>query len=158
MALYQSLTNSLYAGESGGGITASSTDTLTNKTITDSSNDVAANSLNSATTNIDVSSATAPSAGQVLTATSSTAATWQTPSSGGGGHGDIGAGGYFVNNSGSNLNNNITTAGNNLLFYKLDVSGNVANGGAVASAGTTWRNITGIAVPNTNVGFFTRIS
>jgi len=33
MALYQSLTNSLYAGEGSGGITASSTDTLTNKTI-----------------------------------------------------------------------------------------------------------------------------
>lgn len=38
--------------------------------------------LNSATTVVNVSSATAPSSGQVLTATSSTAATWQTPSSG----------------------------------------------------------------------------
>lgn len=40
--------------------------------------------LHSATTSINVSSATAPSAGQVLTATDSTHATWQTPSSGGG--------------------------------------------------------------------------
>jgi hypothetical protein len=37
----------------------------------------AANGLNSATTTIAVSSATAPTIGQVLTATSSTAATWQ---------------------------------------------------------------------------------
>ena len=36
------------------------------------------NALKSATTTIDVSSATAPSSGQVLTATSSTTATWQT--------------------------------------------------------------------------------
>jgi hypothetical protein len=42
------------------------------------------NALQSATTTINVSSATAPSAGQVLTATSGTAATWQTPSGGGG--------------------------------------------------------------------------
>lgn len=39
--------------------------------------------LNSATTVVNVSSAAAPSSGQVLTATSSTAATWQTPSAGG---------------------------------------------------------------------------
>jgi hypothetical protein len=39
--------------------------------------------LASATTTVNVSSATAPSSGQVLTATSSTTATWQTPSSGG---------------------------------------------------------------------------
>lgn len=35
--------------------------------------------LKSATTEVNVASATAPSSGQVLTATSSTAATWQTP-------------------------------------------------------------------------------
>lgn len=40
---------------------------------------VAAPALNSATTTVNVSSATAPSSGQVLTATSSTAATWQAP-------------------------------------------------------------------------------
>lgn len=41
------------------------------------------NALNSATTIVNVSSATAPSAGQVLTATDSTHATWQAPASGG---------------------------------------------------------------------------
>jgi len=39
----------------------------------------AALALRSATTNVEVYSATQPSSGQVLTATSSTAATWQTP-------------------------------------------------------------------------------
>lgn len=37
------------------------------------------NALKSATTTVDVSAATAPSSGQVLTATSSTTATWQAP-------------------------------------------------------------------------------
>jgi hypothetical protein len=41
------------------------------------------NALNSATTVVNVSSATAPTTGQILTATSGTAATWQTPSGGG---------------------------------------------------------------------------
>lgn len=44
----------------------------------------AALGLKTATTTVAVDSATAPSSGQVLTATSSTAATWQTPGSGGG--------------------------------------------------------------------------
>lgn len=39
-----------------------------------------ASALKSATTTIDVSAATAPTSGQVLTATASTTATWQTPS------------------------------------------------------------------------------
>lgn len=42
-----------------------------------------ASALQSATTVVGVAAATAPSSGQVLTATSSTAATWQTPASGG---------------------------------------------------------------------------
>lgn len=41
-----------------------------------------ARAVASATTIVDVASATAPSAGQVLTATSSTAATWQSPAAG----------------------------------------------------------------------------
>lgn len=50
---------------------------LTNKTITDSTNNVMAKSLKSATTTVDVSAATAPVTGQVLKATDSTHATWQ---------------------------------------------------------------------------------
>lgn len=41
------------------------------------------NALKSATTTVDVSAAAAPTAGQVMTATSSTAAGWATPSGGG---------------------------------------------------------------------------
>jgi hypothetical protein len=41
------------------------------------------NALNSATTVVNVSSSSAPTNGQVLTATSGTAATWQTPAAGG---------------------------------------------------------------------------
>jgi hypothetical protein len=48
-----------------------------------------ATALKSATTNVDVSAATAPSNTQVLTATSSTTATWQTPGAGGGGYATI---------------------------------------------------------------------
>lgn len=40
------------------------------------------NALKSATTTVDVSAATAPTSGQVLTATAGTTATWQTPASG----------------------------------------------------------------------------
>lgn len=57
--------------------------TLTNKTMTGATNILTASLLKSATTEVDVSAATAPSNGQVLTATSSTTATWQTPTGGG---------------------------------------------------------------------------
>lgn len=60
------------------------TDVLTNKTATSITNNITAKSIHSATTVVDVSSATAPTNGQVLTATSSTTATWQTPTGGSG--------------------------------------------------------------------------
>jgi hypothetical protein len=50
---------------------------LTNKTITDVSNNVAAKSLHSSTTVVDVSGSAAPSIGQSLIALSDTEATWQ---------------------------------------------------------------------------------
>ena len=62
----------------GGGQTLDSK-TLTNAIITATSNNVAAKSLLSATTTVDVFAATAPAPGQILTATSNTAATWQNP-------------------------------------------------------------------------------
>ena len=61
----------------------SATQTLTNKTLDSTTNVITADKLHSATTTITISSATAPSSGQVLTATSSTSADWQTPASGG---------------------------------------------------------------------------
>jgi len=57
------------------------TDTLTNKTITDATNTVHANSLKTTGTAVTVSSAAPPTAGQLLTATSATTATWQSPGS-----------------------------------------------------------------------------
>ncbi len=59
----------------------SDTQVLTNKTLDSTTNTIAADKLHSATTTVTVSGATAPTAGQVLTATSSIAANWQTPSS-----------------------------------------------------------------------------
>lgn len=53
--------------------------TFTNKTITSTTNNITAKGLFSATTTVGVSSATAPSTGQVLTATSASAADWETP-------------------------------------------------------------------------------
>lgn len=57
--------------------------TLTNKVATSTTNNLAAKALHSASTVVDVVAATAPSTGQVLMATDSTHATWQTPASGG---------------------------------------------------------------------------
>ena len=59
------------------------TQTLTNKTLTGTTNTIAASQLRTTSTDVVVSTAAAPTAGQVLTATSGTAAIWQTPSSGG---------------------------------------------------------------------------
>lgn len=57
-----------------------------------SGNAGSANALKSATTTIDVSAATAPASGQVLTATSGTTATWQTTNVAGAGN----AYGWFI--------------------------------------------------------------
>ena len=112
--------------------------------------------LESATTTVNTSSATAPTTGQVLTATSSTAATWQTPSSSAVAVGAIGWGANLVNASGSSVGGSSTVAGADLRFFRLDVSGNIANG---SSPGTgTYRNQTGISVPSTNSGYFRRES
>lgn len=56
------------------------TDTLTNKTITSTTNTVAAKQLIDATGVVDVSASAAPTAGQTLVASSATVAAWATPS------------------------------------------------------------------------------
>jgi hypothetical protein len=64
-------------------VTLTGTETLINKTLTSAAtNDIAANSLHSASTVVDVATAVAPTAGQVLTASSGTAAAWVTPTIG----------------------------------------------------------------------------
>lgn len=117
--------------------TPSSTDSLTNKTITDDTNTVTADGLRSATTTVDVSAATAPSNGQVLTATGSTAATWQTPSAGGGNTSNLLSGltptfAGFDTNPGTNtdiiselglasITTNGSTAGSGIVSIKYDL-------------------------------------
>lgn len=59
-------------------VTKEATQSFKNKTLTDSTNNVQANSLKSATTSIDVSASVAPISGQALIATDPTHATWQT--------------------------------------------------------------------------------
>lgn len=59
-------------------VAANSTDVLTNKTITSPTNTVAAQQLFTATGTVSVSASAAPTAGQLLVATSSSTATWQT--------------------------------------------------------------------------------
>ena len=54
-------------------------ETLTNKTLSAATNNIEARSLKSATTTVSVSAATAPTSGQVLTASSGTVAAWATP-------------------------------------------------------------------------------
>jgi len=71
-----------YTGVVTGIVDLSTAQTLSNKTLSAATNNVEARSLKSATTTVDVSSAAAPTAGQVLTATSGTAATWQTVGTG----------------------------------------------------------------------------
>ncbi len=73
---------------SGGALGTPASGTLTNCTFPTLNQDTTGKSaktdaLNSATTVVNVSSATAPSSGQVLTATANNAATWQTPASAG---------------------------------------------------------------------------
>lgn len=112
--------------------------------------------LKSATTNVDVSAATAPSSGQVLTATGTTAATWQTPSGG-------------STTPTMKLNSNFYergTAGGAGTLYVADVINGSASASGVdptdggvymrtsATAGGSVSFVRNIAVGTTNVNIF----
>jgi hypothetical protein len=102
--------------------------TLTNKTISGANNVLTASLLKSATTEVSVSSATAPSNGQVLTATSSTTATWQTPTSGGevntASNVGVGGVGVFKQKTGVNLEFRNINAGTNKITITNDSANN----------------------------------
>ena len=65
-------------GITGSIVGTSDVQTLTNKTLDSTTNNITCDALHSATTTINVELATAPTINQALIATSSTAATWQT--------------------------------------------------------------------------------
>jgi len=102
-----------------------------------------ANALNSATTVVNVSSSPAPTVGQMLTATSGTAATWQTPAPGG-----VTSVAATVPSVFSIAGSPITTSGTLAISYS-GTALPVANGGTnltavgssgnvLTSNGTTW--------------------
>ena len=76
ISIHSSLTSGIH-GAIGDVVGTSDIQSLTNKIITDPTNNVMAQSLKSTTTTIDVSGSSAPSIGQILMATSPTSATWQ---------------------------------------------------------------------------------
>jgi len=117
------------------------TQTLTNKTLASNTNNVIARELwvGSGTSSVSIYAATAPTAGQVLTATSGIAATWQTPAATGitslnGLSGSTQT--FAVGTSGSDFNVSSATA---IHTFNLPDAGSAARGlvttGAQAFAG-----------------------
>ncbi|MBK8465608.1 MAG: hypothetical protein IPL32_07225 [Chloracidobacterium sp.] len=101
---------------SGNVVLGTAPQTLTNKTIDSPSNSVTTDRLRSASSTINVSSAAAPSAGQVLTATGPTAATWQTATTGWSiGGNSLSATGNF----GTTSNNHVDFVSNNVVRGRL---------------------------------------
>lgn len=117
-----------------------------------------ASALQSATTIVGVAAATAPSSGQVLTATSSTAATWQTISGGqpipSSSTFAIGTLLFCYYASGSTVSDGGTVAGSGLQCGFANGSGAVSNGGGALTG--TWTNRTGASVGVTESGYFSR--
>jgi hypothetical protein len=87
-----------------------------------------ASALKSASTTVDVAAATAPTSGQVLTATGSTAATWQTISSG------ITIGTTTSNGTAGRI---LYTDGTNVQAYPVTGTGSVAMSASTAATVTT---------------------
>src|ERR1035437_1564488 len=125
--------------------------TVANTTTTPVITIVQAPALKSATTTVDVSAATAPSANQVLTATNSTTATWQTPAAPG-----VGTVTSVTSANGNATVANTTTTpvitivkapawttARNLAGNSVDGSGNVAFANKFIVQGTTDTGLSG---------------
>ena len=101
------------------------TQILTKKTIIDDNSNIRANSLRSSGATVDISNAAAPTSGQVLTATSGTTATWQTPTS-------VSSSGYksfsVVIVTADYFNNNVYKAGWDSDAYVIDYNTITASG------------------------------
>lgn len=119
------------------------TDVLTNKTLDSATNNVCANAIKSATTNVDTSGSIAPTAGYVLRANDSTHASWQDISGqliedfGSGADGDVIISvdttlsrDMFYNSL--TVNNGVTL---NPVNYKIYVAGTLLNNGTISSNG-----------------------
>jgi hypothetical protein len=121
---------------------AATTDTLTNKTILNTNNNVAANFLNSATTQVQVNGATAPVSGQVLTATGPSAANWQTLATSVGGpvSSTVSALALWNNTLGSLLKNSVVL---------VDGSGNISGLNNINATGNA--SVVGITLNTGNV-------
>jgi hypothetical protein len=127
--------------------------TLTNCTFPTLNQDTTGKSaksdaLNSATTIVNVSSATAPTSGQVLTATGGTAATWQTPAAGGVSSFNTRTGAVTLSSS------DVTTALTFTPYSSTNPSGYITSAGTAATV-TTNANLTGVI---TSVGNATSIA
>jgi len=116
----------------------SDTQTLTSKTIVDSSSNVAARTLvaSDGAVLIDISASGEPTTGQVLKATSNTTATWQTDASQDNTASNQGTGGVgvFIQKTGLDLEFKNINAGNNTISVtndttnnEIDISVNVGN-------------------------------
>lgn len=104
-------------------------DTLTNKDLTSNTDNVIARALwvGSGASSVSTYAATAPTAGQVLTATSGTTATWQTPTTGtitGAANIGVAGAGVFVSASGSTLQFKNINAGSSKITVTDDVANN----------------------------------
>jgi hypothetical protein len=108
-------------------VARATTDTLTNKTITGATNTVDATAIRSATTAVATNASTAPTSGQLLTATSSTNATWQTYT-----------GGQFLDNVTTIVDNADTTRG----FAFLADNGTTGTITTLSAAQTANRTVT----------------
>ena len=132
------------------GLTLTGSNTGDQTTVTGNSGDT--NALKSATTTINVSSATAPTIGQVLTATGASAATWQAAASG---SGDVVGPASAVNNNVAFFStttgklikdSGLTLSGSNT-GDQTTVSGNSGTTNALLSA-TTTVNVSSATAPS----------